>query len=154
MSGGQNGGSSTDNTQNATIQAEDEAASNLLASKSNYTRLLEGDKVLSYSSDLTSHLTSKRTSHKLAEQGRRERINTAIKQLATLLPIDGVGSGGGEEDDDDAGGDEDGKKDRKNAPNSKARTVELAYEYIKQLQGQVQAATGRADVAERRLAGL
>ena len=31
-------------------------------------------------------LTSKRTSHKIAEQGRRNRINEAIKEMQTLLP--------------------------------------------------------------------
>lgn len=60
----------------------------LLASKSNYTHLLEGTLLpgVSYPDSLSSGLTSKRTSHKLAEQGRRNRINEALKEMQSLLP--------------------------------------------------------------------
>lgn len=60
----------------------------LLASKSNYTHLLEGTLLpgVSYPDSLSSGLTSKRTSHKIAEQGRRNRINDALKEMQTLLP--------------------------------------------------------------------
>ena len=120
----------------------------LLASKSNYTRLMEGSNVLSYPSELTTNLTSKRTSHKIAEQGRRNRINTAIQQIAMLLPgndgADPSGGGGGDDDDDD-----DEKKEGKTGPVSKARTVELATEYINQLLEQVREANLRAQRAEK-----
>ncbi|KAF4554091.1 Helix-loop-helix DNA-binding domain-containing protein 1 [Elsinoe fawcettii] len=60
----------------------------LLASKSNYTHLLEGTLLpgVSYPESLSSGLTSKRTSHKIAEQGRRNRINEALKEMQSLLP--------------------------------------------------------------------
>ncbi|TKX27569.1 putative phosphorus acquisition-controlling protein [Elsinoe australis] len=60
----------------------------LLASKSNYTHLLEGTLLpgVSYPDSLSSGLTSKRTSHKIAEQGRRNRINEALKEMQALLP--------------------------------------------------------------------
>ncbi|KAJ4295837.1 hypothetical protein N0V88_004539 [Collariella sp. IMI 366227] len=66
----------------------EEAASHLLATKSNYQRILEGNTLpgVSYPSELSTNLTSKRTSHKIAEQGRRNRINSALQEIATLLP--------------------------------------------------------------------
>ncbi|KAI0596500.1 helix-loop-helix DNA-binding domain-containing protein [Biscogniauxia sp. FL1348] len=132
------------------ISAED-SASRLLASKSNYQRILEGSTVpgVSYPSELSTNLTSKRTSHKIAEQGRRNRINLALQEIATLLPTSAV-KDISEGDGDSGSGD---KKDSKqsSAPNSKASTVELAIEYIKQLQKDVATANKRADEAERKL---
>lgn len=127
--------------------AED-TASRLLASKSNYQNILEGNTVpgVSYPSELSTNLTSKRTSHKIAEQGRRNRINSALQEIATLLPnLPGVESKGSEGDSD--------KKDKSgNAPNSKASTVEMAIEYIKQLRQEVAEANKRAEEAEKKLA--
>ena len=129
--------------------AED-AASHLLATKSNYQRLLEGNTMpgMSYPSDLSTNLTSKRTSHKIAEQGRRNRINSALQEIATLLPRPPPSKDGKEPNDPD-GGD---KKDASgNTPNSKASTVELAIEYIKQLKDEVAQANRRAEEAEKKL---
>jgi hypothetical protein len=130
--------------------AAEDRASRLLTDKSNYQNILEGNTVpgVSYPSELSTNLTSKRTSHKIAEQGRRNRINSALQEIATLLPHpppeDGRGS------DDGEGG---GKKDKSggNAPNSKASTVELAIKYIRQLQQEVADATRRAEEAEKKL---
>jgi hypothetical protein len=63
--------------------AED-TASLLLASKSNYQNILEGTHLpgVSYPTELSTNLTSKRTSHKIAEQGRRNRINSALQEIA------------------------------------------------------------------------
>lgn len=47
---------------------------------------------MSYPESLTSGLTSKRTSHKIAEQDRRTRINDALRQLQGLLPASPVAS--------------------------------------------------------------
>ncbi|KAK0730510.1 helix-loop-helix DNA-binding domain-containing protein [Lasiosphaeris hirsuta] len=131
--------------------AAEDTASHLLATKSNYQRILEGNTVpgVSYPSELSTNLTSKRTSHKIAEQGRRNRINSALQEIATLLPRQPAGSEGEserrererEKEKEKAGG----------APNSKASTVELAIEYIKQLQKEVAEANRRADEAEKRL---
>jgi hypothetical protein len=126
----------------------EEAASQLLASKSNYQRILEGNTLpgVSYPSELSTNLTSKRTSHKIAEQGRRNRINSALQEIAALLPAPPKDSDEGE------GGDS--KKDKNvggGAPNSKASTVELAIDYIKQLQKEIAEANRRAEEAEQRL---
>jgi hypothetical protein len=144
----------------AAAAAEDEA-SKLLASKSNYTRILEGSNVLSYPSELATGLNSKRTSHKLAEQGRRNRMNTAIQQIATLLPgnqsVDLSAAGDDYDDEarrDGKGGSSGGGGGGGAAaptPNSKAQTVEMAMEYIRELQGQLEEATRRAERAERLL---
>ncbi|KAI1390117.1 helix-loop-helix DNA-binding domain-containing protein [Hypoxylon trugodes] len=132
------------------LSAED-SASRLLASKSNYQNILEGNTVpgVSYPSELSTNLTSKRTSHKIAEQGRRNRINSALQEIATLLPrsvakdlSEGDGEGG-------SGDKKDGKQS--NGPNSKASTVELAIVYIKQLQQEIADANRRADEAEKKL---
>ncbi|KAF6803203.1 Phosphorus acquisition-controlling protein [Colletotrichum sojae] len=129
------------------LSAED-TASRLLASKSNYQNILEGNTVpgVTYPSELSTNLTSKRTSHKIAEQGRRNRINSALQEIATLLPQPPKDSkNSGESDSAD-------KKDKSgNAPNSKASTVELAIEYIKQLRQEVAEANKRAEEAEKKL---
>ncbi|RYP03137.1 hypothetical protein DL764_005344 [Monosporascus ibericus] len=134
----------------AGMSAED-TASQLLASKSNYQRILEGSTVpgVTYPSELSTNLTSKRTSHKIAEQGRRNRINSALQEIATLLPKSITHSELGENDEGGNGDKKDGKQS--SAPNSKASTVELAIVYIKQLQQEVAAANVRAEAAEKKL---
>lgn len=134
----------------------DDTASLLLASKSNYQNILEGTHLpgVNYPMELSTNLTSKRTSHKIAEQGRRNRINSALQEIATLLPKDGPGSGneksgsgeGGKDNGDDGGG-----KGGAQSANSKASTVELAIEYIKQLKKEVEDANKRAEEFERKL---
>lgn len=130
------------------VTAED-TASRLLASKSNYQNILEGNLVpgVSYPSELSTNLTSKRTSHKIAEQGRRNRINSALQEIATLLPMEAL------LESKESGGESGDKKDSKNGgvPNSKASTVELAIEYIKQLKQEVADAKKRAEEAEKKL---
>jgi flagellin-like hook-associated protein FlgL len=89
---------------------------NTLAQKSNYQNILEGNHSslgLNYPKELSSGIESRRTSHKVAEQARRSRINNAIDQLGTMLP-----------------GENDGI--------SKAITVEKAIEYIKTLEDQLE----------------
>ncbi|KIH86973.1 hlh transcription factor [Sporothrix brasiliensis 5110] len=148
------------------VSSVEDQASRLLATKSNYQNILEGNTVpgVSYPSELSTNLTSKRTSHKIAEQGRRNRINSALQEIATLLPTPppkdtkaGDAAAGG--DDDEVGGG-DAKKDGKpasggggnnSAPNSKASTVEMAIEYIKLLKKEVADLTKRAEDAEAKL---
>jgi hypothetical protein len=130
----------------------DDTASLLLASKSNYQNILEGTHLpgVSYPTELSTNLTSKRTSHKIAEQGRRNRINSALQEIATLLPrgcnkdsgTEKGGSGSGEAGEEKKGG---------QSASSKASTVELAIEYIKQLQQAVADANKRAEEAEKAL---
>ena len=130
--------------------AED-TASRLLASKSNYQNILEGNVVpgVSYPSELSTNLTSKRTSHKIAEQGRRNRINMALQEMATLLPRGAEPEG---KDNGGEGGDTHESK-ASSTPNSKASTVELAIDYIKQLKKEVEDANKRAEEAEKKLQG-
>ncbi|TEA18627.1 Phosphorus acquisition-controlling protein [Colletotrichum sidae] len=131
------------------LSAED-TASRLLASKSNYQNILEGNTVpgVTYPSELSTNLTSKRTSHKIAEQGRRNRINSALHEIANLLPQPPKDSKNGGESDS---GDKKDKDKSGGAPNSKASTVELAIDYIKQLQQEVALANKRAEEAEKKL---
>ena len=118
----------------AVVSAETSAL--LLASKSNYQNILEGNHLpgVSYPETLSTNLTSKRTSHKIAEQGRRNRINTALQEIASLLPpstpqVNGQPGG-------IAGASPSLMMSGTPAQqsNSKASTVELAIEYIKSLQ--------------------
>jgi hypothetical protein len=99
-------------------------------------------------------LTSKRTSHKIAEQGRRNRINSALQEIATLLPRGQAKDSGGEKSGSgDAGENNEltnGKGGSQSA-NSKASTVEQAIEYIKQLKKDLADATKRAEDAEKQL---
>jgi len=134
----------------------EDTASLLLASKSNYQNILEGTHLpgVSYPTELSTNLTSKRTSHKIAEQGRRNRINSALQEIATLLPR-GVGkdSGGEKSGSGDAGDTNEnaGGKGGGQSANSKASTVELAIEYIKQLKKDLADANKRAEEAEKKL---
>ncbi|KAK9361942.1 hypothetical protein V1504DRAFT_388950 [Lipomyces starkeyi] len=107
-----------------------EAASALLASKSNYQNIVEGKHSqlgLSYPEQLSINLTSKRTSHKIAEQGRRNRINNALAELNQLL-IDNINL---------PISDDEGEKNELPQQCSKANTVELAIDYIKKLQARI-----------------
>jgi hypothetical protein len=129
----------------------------LLASKSNYQNLLEGNTLpgVNYPDSLSTGLTSKRTSHKVAEQGRRNRINEALREMQSLLPKSATSSSktGGDSSPPpgiaskkgsisaaaasrDAEDDNDGKDDSGNgkSSSSKAATVESANDYIRQLQ--------------------
>ncbi|KAL2757137.1 hypothetical protein ACRALDRAFT_2027028 [Sodiomyces alcalophilus JCM 7366] len=131
------------------LTAED-SASRLLATKSNYQNILEGNTVpgVTYPMELSNNLTSKRTSHKIAEQGRRNRINSALQEIAALLPKSAATESKNSE------GENGEKKDEGRpgaVPNSKASTVEMAIEYIKQLKQEVAEATARAEKAEKRL---
>jgi len=122
----------------------------LLASKSNYQNLIEGNTLpgVSYPADLSTNLTSKRTSHKIAEQGRRNRINTALQELAALIPPNfSTGKDGSHSSGDGDGGspeaEEEGKKTGGKPPatptnqsSSKAATVEQATAYIKVMQAE------------------
>ncbi|KAA8614715.1 phosphorus acquisition-controlling protein [Pyrenophora tritici-repentis] len=102
----------------------------LLASKSNYQNILDGTTVpgVVYPTSLSTNLTSKRTSHKIAEQGRRNRINMALQEMQALLPSPQFGA------TPDAKSPE---SNAQNSNNSKAAKVESAIEYIKQLKQEV-----------------
>ena len=137
-------------------KVSEDTASLLLASKSNYQNILEGTHLpgVSYPSELSTNLTSKRTSHKIAEQGRRNRINSALQEIATLLPRGQAKDSGGEKSGSgDAGENNEhtnGKGGSQSA-NSKASTVEQAIEYIKQLKKDLADANKRAEDAEKQL---
>ncbi|XWW92267.1 hypothetical protein V2A60_000190 [Cordyceps javanica] len=112
------------------MSAED--TSRLLMSKSNYQNILEGNTVpgVSYPMELSTNLTSKRTSHKIAEQGRRNRINSALQIMASLLPDHAKStSEDGEDKKDGKGG-----SNSNNTPSSKASVVENAIVHMKNLQ--------------------
>lgn len=135
--------------------AED-TASLLLASKSNYQNILEGTHLpgVSYPTELSTNLTSKRTSHKIAEQGRRNRINSALQEIATLLPRGPGKDSGGEKSGSGDGGENNESGNGKGggqSANSKASTVEQAIDYIKQLKQELAEQRQRADEAEKKL---
>ena len=146
----------------------------LLTSRSNYQNLIEGRNIpgVTYPSDLPSQLTSKRTSHKIAEQGRRQRINVALQEMQGLLPKLSPGSAAAakledeDEDEDEEGGNgKGGRKSGKGGGNSKAATVEHAISYIRAMQEkescwakereekdkEVEALRKKLDALERRL---
>ncbi|KAI4288364.1 MAG: hypothetical protein L6R35_002367 [Caloplaca aegaea] len=143
----------------ATLSAETSAL--FLASKSNYQNLLEGTHLpgVSYPEALSTNLTSKRTSHKIAEQGRRNRINTALQEIASLLPST---PGGATPKDATVNPNLNGKLESPSASlmmtgtaaqqsNSKASTVELAINYIKELQGELRDVKMKLEIAEKKL---
>lgn len=141
-----------------------ESSALYLASKSNYQHILDGTVLpgVSYPETLAENLSSKRTNHKLAEQGRRNRINTALKEIETLLPP-GFAQERAIKESKEANGlvkngdNKDGNKDskEKNTPPtiSKASTVEMAIDYIKALKQELEETKAQLHVAETKLAG-
>lgn len=123
-----------------------------LASKSNYQNILEGTHLpgVSYPEALAENLSSKRTSHKIAEQGRRNRINMALKEIESLLPASILASTK-KERTNSTGTDEIEKLPATAVGASKANTVEMAIVYIKSLQAELRATQEKLDAAERRL---
>ena len=135
-----------------------ETSALLLASKANYQNILEGTHLpgVNYPENLSTNLTSKRTSHKLAEQGRRNRINTALQEMASLLPpstpfMNGSKSAPGIGKDGLQGADTLLTGTAAQQSNSKASTVELATEYIKSLQQELKDVKGQLEIAEKKL---
>jgi hypothetical protein len=101
------------------------AAQTLMESKSNYQSMLDGAyPSVVYPEFLATRKTSKRTSHKIAEQGRRNRINNALQEIQDQLPIAEENASGSIFDT------------VSEARNSKAAKVESAISYIKQLKGE------------------
>ena len=123
-----------------------------LASKSNYQHIIEGTHLpgVSYPEALAENLSSKRTSHKIAEQGRRNRINTALKEIEALLPQAFTVASKKEKAGKEAA--EDDKAGSANQGNSKASTVEMAIIYIKELKDQLADTKAKLDMAEEKLA--
>ena len=96
---------------------------------------------VSYPEALSENLTSKRTSHKIAEQGRRNRINNALQEIAALLP--GMPQMNAKA--------EAASNSQSSQSNSKANTVEQAIDYIKSLQIKVRQLEEKLDAVETRL---
>ncbi|KAF3483996.1 uncharacterized protein GIQ15_03320 [Arthroderma uncinatum] len=127
-----------------------------LASKSNYQHILEGTLLpgVTYPEALAENLSSKRTNHKLAEQGRRNRINSALKEIESLLPASLTHRAKEKEQNKDSGeGGSSGNskssdKPPANQPISKASTVEMAIVYIKALQQELAETQNKLKIAE------
>lgn len=124
----------------------------LLASKSNYQNILEGTHLpgVSYPEALSTNLTSKRTSHKIAEQGRRNRINTALQEIASLLPP-ATPTNGSSNNQSSGSANIVMTGSAAQQSNSKASTVEMAIEYIKSLQAELKTVKVKLTDAENRL---
>lgn len=135
-----------------------------LTQRSNYQNLIEGTHVpgVSYPSELSTNLTSKRTSHKIAEQGRRNRINIALQEMLSLLPpkngspqtLNMKSPAADDEDEDEDGGSGGKGKMGKQGGNSKAATVESAIEYIRSLQTERQVFCRRIEERDREVEEL
>ncbi|PGH09362.1 hypothetical protein GX51_00805 [Blastomyces parvus] len=135
-----------------------------LASKSNYQHIIEGTLLpgVSYPNALAENLSSKRTNHKLAEQGRRNRINTALKEIEGLLPpslirerekADRAGGDGGDgATNSNTTGKSSSDKPSSTPTISKASTVEMAIVYIKSLQRELSETKEKLQIAESKLA--
>ncbi|EGD90733.1 hypothetical protein H112_02200 [Trichophyton rubrum D6] len=127
-----------------------------LASKSNYQHILEGTLLpgVTYPEALAENLSSKRTNHKLAEQGRRNRINSALKEIESLLPTSLTHRAKEKEQNkDSADGSSTGvskvpDKPSTNQPISKASTVEMAIVYIKALKQELEDTKAKLKAAE------
>ncbi|KAL4903524.1 hypothetical protein BDW74DRAFT_179940 [Aspergillus multicolor] len=131
----------------------DTSAAYLAGLKSNYQQILEGTLLpgVSYPETLAENLSSKRTNHKLAEQGRRNRINTALKEIEALIPAAYVQMKLSKEVAACNGKNEKDKEKAGNQQISKASTVEMAIDYIKSLQAELGATKTKLAAAEAKL---
>ncbi|KAJ5934633.1 hypothetical protein N7466_004180 [Penicillium verhagenii] len=139
------------------MRAGDFAQDALLASKSNYQHILDGTlpSGVSYPETLAENLSSKRTNHKLAEQGRRNRINSALKEIEALVPPDFVQARLAKEAA--LTGIKPGDKEKDKSANqaiSKASAVEMAIDYIKSLQKSLDETAAKLAATEAKLAGF
>jgi hypothetical protein len=100
---------------------------------------------------LAENLSSKRTSHKIAEQGRRNRINSALKEIESLLPPSATSNVKKERSSSNDGDDGD-KAGVVGQGNSKASTVEMAIVYIRALQQELGEVKSKLEAAEKKLA--
>lgn len=128
-----------------------------LASKSNYQHILDGTLPtgVSYPETLAENLSSKRTNHKLAEQGRRNRINSALKEIEGLIPPDFVQARQAKEAALTGVKPHDKEKDKSaNATISKASAVEMAIDYIKALKLTLDQTATKLAAAEAKLASV
>ncbi|KAL4915590.1 helix-loop-helix DNA-binding domain-containing protein [Aspergillus aurantiobrunneus] len=131
----------------------DTSSACLAGLKSNYQQILEGTLLpgVSYPETLAENLSSKRTNHKLAEQGRRNRINNALKEIETLIPAAYVQLKQSKEAAIFNGKAEKEKEKAGNQPISKASTVEMAIDYIKSLQAELGATKTKLAAVEAKL---
>lgn len=128
-----------------------EASALYLASKSNYQHILDGTLLpgVSYPETLAENLSSKRTNHKLAEQGRRNRINNALKEIEALLP---PGFASAKLAKEAGSSSKVGEKEKAGNPMiSKASTVEMAIDYIKELKRELKEAQEKLKATESKL---
>ncbi|RMZ85123.1 hypothetical protein DV738_g19, partial [Chaetothyriales sp. CBS 135597] len=126
-----------------------------LASKSNYQNIIDGTHLpgVSYPEALAENLSSKRTSHKLAEQGRRNRINLALKEIESLLPTSITAAVSKREKHSATSETDNGDKAVPSIQGaSKASTVEMAIVYIKSLQAELKMTKDKLETAEKKLA--
>lgn len=128
-----------------------------LASKSNYQHILDGTlpSGVSYPETLAENLSSKRTNHKLAEQGRRNRINNALKEIESLIPPEFIQIRQAKEAA--VSGTKPGDKEKEKPANqaiSKASAVEMAIDYIKALKKTLDDTASKLAEAEAKLAGV
>lgn len=133
------------------IGMSSEASALYLASKSNYQHILDGTLLpgVSYPETLAENLSSKRTNHKLAEQGRRNRINNALKEIEALLP---PGFASAKLAKEAGSSSKVGEKEKAGNPMiSKASTVEMAIDYIKELKRELKEAQEKLKAAESKL---
>ncbi|KAF2031663.1 hypothetical protein EK21DRAFT_99602 [Setomelanomma holmii] len=119
----------------------------LLATKSNYELISSGEHLemgLQFSTAMATGVMMKRATHRAAEQARRDRMKTAMVDLAEFLLDGEVTFGSGTtcfvvmrgEANDGEGDVKDGKKGEKGAPGekrtvNKARLIEMALEKMK-----------------------
>ncbi|KAJ5577760.1 uncharacterized protein N7459_006724, partial [Penicillium hispanicum] len=128
-----------------------------LASKSNYQHILDGTlpSGVSYPETLAENLSSKRTNHKLAEQGRRNRINSALKEIEALIPAEFIQARQIKEAA--ASAIKPGEKEKEKSTNqaiSKASAVEMAIDYIKALKKSLDETATKLAATEAKLASV
>ncbi|RIA86088.1 hypothetical protein C1645_829820 [Glomus cerebriforme] len=113
-----------------------------LANKSNYRSILEGTAKslgISYSSDVHSSLESRRTTHKAAEQKRRDSLKQSFDELKKVIPYQSTssksnGSDGNTNNNGKSNSNSNGKSDGTMKNVSKLFLLKRAHDYIVELE--------------------
>ncbi|CAB4425486.1 unnamed protein product [Rhizophagus irregularis] len=112
-----------------------------LAKKSNYRSILEGTAKslgISYSSDVHSSLESRRTTHKAAEQKRRDSLKQSFDELKKVVPYQSTlnksNSNSGDVKNNDNKNNINGKSDGSMKNVSKLFLLKRAHDYIVELE--------------------
>jgi hypothetical protein len=144
---------------NAASTSTGSTQADLLASKSNYEWIAEGrhaEMGLHFSTAMATGVMMRRATHRAAEQARRDRMKSAMVDLAEFLLDGEVTFGSGTSCFVVSRGEEPGEngEPKKGRNINKARIMEMALEKLKAQEKEMELAVQRLGAQEKEIEGL